>query len=89
MNESASGKNGTDIALVVEAMDLIHGGEVQTICIVSSDSDFTALAMRIARAGLDPVGIGKRQTPAHISQPLDSNLQTKNHSMQASNRQMQ
>ena len=58
-----SGKNATDIALVIEAMDLLHSGGVDGFCIVSSDSDYTRLAIRIREAGMFVMGIGRPDTP--------------------------
>ncbi len=57
------GKNSSDIALVIDAMDLLHSGRFQGFVLVSSDSDFTRLASRIREEGLDVFGIGKQQTP--------------------------
>ncbi len=57
------GKNSTDIALVIDAMDLLHKEDVDIFCLVSSDSDFTTLATRIRESGLQVIGIGKSQTP--------------------------
>ena len=59
----AVGKNATDIALIIEAMDLLHGGTVGGFCIVSSDSDYTRLAMRIREQGLFVMGVGRSNTP--------------------------
>lgn len=59
----ASGKNATDSALIIEAMDLLHAGTVGGFCIVSSDSDYTRLAMRIREQGLFVMGIGRFDTP--------------------------
>lgn len=56
---ASSGKNATDIALVIDAMDILYDGNVGGFCIVSSDSDFTHLARRIRRNGLIVIGIGK------------------------------
>ena len=56
-------KNATDIALVVDAMDLMHGGAINGFCIASSDSDYTRLAMRIREQGLFVMGIGRANTP--------------------------
>lgn len=53
------GKNATDIALVIEAMDLLHSGEYDGFCLVSSDSDFASLAVRIRKSGLSVYGFGK------------------------------
>jgi uncharacterized LabA/DUF88 family protein len=58
-----SGKNATDSALIIDAMDLLHGGRVDGFCLVSSDSDFTRLATRIREAGLVVYGFGERKTP--------------------------
>ena len=58
-----TGKNATDSALIIEAMDLLHGGTVSGFCIVSSDSDYTRLAMRIREQGLFVMGIGQAHTP--------------------------
>jgi uncharacterized LabA/DUF88 family protein len=57
-------KNATDIALVIDAMDLLHSGTVDGFCIVSSDSDFTLLAQRIRESGLLVLGYGESKTPA-------------------------
>ena len=57
-------KNATDIALVIDAMDLLHSGTVDGFCIVSSDSDFTLLAQRIRESGLLVLGYGEAKTPA-------------------------
>jgi uncharacterized LabA/DUF88 family protein len=56
------GKNASDIALVMDAMDLLHHGCVDGFCIVSSDSDYTGLAARIQEAGLPVFGFGQRET---------------------------
>ena len=58
-----SGKNATDMALIIEAMDLLHSGTVDGFCIVSSDSDYTRLAIRIREAGMFVMGIGRSTTP--------------------------
>ena len=65
------GKNSTDIALVIEAMDLLHGGTVGGFCIVSSDSDYTKLATRIREQGLFVMGIGKKNTPESFIKACD------------------
>ena len=57
------GKNSSDIALVIDAMDLLHSGRFDGFVLVSSDSDFTRLASRIREQGLDVYGIGQRKTP--------------------------
>jgi uncharacterized LabA/DUF88 family protein len=58
-----SGKNATDSALIIDAMDVLHAGSVNGFCLVSSDSDFTRLATRIREAGLVVYGFGERKTP--------------------------
>ena len=58
-----AGKNATDSALIIDAMDLLHSGTIGGFCIVSSDSDFTRLATRIREQGLFVMGIGKPETP--------------------------
>lgn len=57
------GKNSSDIALVIDAMDLMHTGRFNGFVLVSSDSDFTRLASRIREQGLDVYGIGQQKTP--------------------------
>lgn len=57
------GKNSSDIALVIDGMDLMHSGRVDAFCLVSSDSDFTRLASRIREQGLPVFGIGQKKTP--------------------------
>ena len=57
------GKNSSDIALVIDAMDLMHSGRFDGFVLVSSDSDFTRLAGRLREQGLQVFGIGKRKTP--------------------------
>jgi len=57
------GKNASDIALVIDAMDLLHAGRFDGFALVSSDSDFTRLASRIREQGLDVYGFGQRKTP--------------------------
>lgn len=57
------GKNATDSALIIDAMDLLHGGTVDGFCLISSDSDFTRLATRIREAGLAVYGFGEEKTP--------------------------
>ena len=58
-----TGKNATDSALIIDAMDLLHSGDLNGFCLVSSDSDFTRLATRIREAGLVVYGFGERKTP--------------------------
>ncbi|AVP97449.1 Maebl [Ahniella affigens] len=58
-----TGKNATDSALIIDAMDLLHGGRLGGFCLVSSDSDFTRLATRIRESGLVVYGFGEKKTP--------------------------
>lgn len=58
-----SGKNATDSALIIDAMDLLYTGKFNGFFLVSSDSDFTKLATRIRESGLEVIGIGRRKTP--------------------------
>ena len=57
------GKNSSDSALIIDAMDILYSGRVDGFCIVSSDSDFTRLATRLREAGMKVFGIGERKTP--------------------------
>jgi uncharacterized LabA/DUF88 family protein len=57
------GKNATDSALIIDAMDILHSDAVDGFCLVSSDSDFTRLATRIREAGLAVYGFGEKKTP--------------------------
>jgi len=57
------GKNATDSAMIIDAMDILYSGKVNGFCIVSSDSDFTRLATRIREAGIQVIGIGEKKTP--------------------------
>ena len=58
-----SGKNATDAAMVIDAMDLLYSDRFDAFCLVSSDSDFTRLAARIRESGLTVYGFGERKTP--------------------------
>jgi len=58
-----SGKNATDSAMIIDAMDILYTGQVDGFCIVSSDSDFTRLATRLREAGMKVIGIGEKKTP--------------------------
>src|SRR5688572_5414871 len=58
-----TGKNSSDSALIIDAMDILYTGRVDGFCIVSSDSDFTRLATRLREAGMKVFGIGERKTP--------------------------
>ena len=58
-----TGKNSTDSAMIIDAMDILYSGQVDGFCIVSSDSDFTRLAARLRESGMIVVGMGERKTP--------------------------
>ncbi|MFP5079718.1 NYN domain-containing protein [Pedobacter sp. JCM 36344] len=60
----SSGKNSSDSALIIDAMDILYTGNVDGFCIVSSDSDFTRLATRLREAGMKVIGIGEKKTLA-------------------------
>ncbi|MCX7566082.1 NYN domain-containing protein [Sulfitobacter sp. F26169L] len=60
---NTKGKNASDIGLVIDAMDILHGGRFDGFVLVSSDSDFTALANRLRENGLMVIGIGEKKTP--------------------------
>ncbi|NNL19417.1 MAG: NYN domain-containing protein [Boseongicola sp.] len=60
---NTTGKNASDIGLVIDAMDILHGGRLDGFVLVSSDSDFTRLASRIREHGLDVFGMGERKAP--------------------------
>jgi len=61
---NTTGKNSSDIALVIDAMDILHTGRFDGFVLISSDSDFTRLASRIREQGVDVYGIGQQKTPA-------------------------
>ncbi len=58
-----SGKNATDSAMIIDAMDILHSQKVDGFCLVSSDSDFTRLAIRLRESGMLVIGIGEKKTP--------------------------
>ncbi|VAW22803.1 Maebl [hydrothermal vent metagenome] len=58
-----SGKNATDSAMIIDAMDILHSQKVDGFCLVSSDSDFTRLATRLRESGMVVIGIGEKKTP--------------------------
>ncbi len=58
-----SGKNSTDAALIIDAMDLLYAGRLNGFCLVSSDSDFTRLATRLRESGMTVMGFGEKKTP--------------------------
>jgi len=72
------GKNSSDIALVIDAMDLLHSGRFDGFCLVSSDSDFTRLASRLREQGADVYGFGTRKTPESFRQACRRFVYTEN-----------
>ncbi len=73
-----TGKNATDAAMVIDAMDLLYSGRLDGFCIVSSDSDFTRLAARIRESGLIVYGFGERKTPKPFVAACDKFIYTDN-----------
>lgn len=73
-----TGKNATDSALIIDAMDLLHSGRIDGFCIVSSDSDFTRLATRVREHGLFVMGIGEPKTPKAFVNACDVFVHTTN-----------
>jgi len=71
-----SGKNATDSAMIIDAMDLLYSGRFDGFCIVSSDSDFTRLAARIRESGLIVYGFGERKTPEPFVAACDKFIYT-------------
>lgn len=72
------GKNATDSALIIDAMDILNSHQVRGFCIVSSDSDYTRLATRIREDGLLVIGVGKRMTPQAFVKACDVFIVTEN-----------
>ena len=60
---NTTGKNATDSALIIDAMDILYAGNVEGFCIVSSDGDFTRLASRLRESGMEVIGMGESKTP--------------------------
>ena len=58
-----TGKNSTDSAMIIDAMDILYSNKVNGFCLVSSDSDFTRLATRLRETGMQVIGIGEKKTP--------------------------
>jgi uncharacterized LabA/DUF88 family protein len=73
-----SGKNASDIALTIDAMDLLHSGRLDGFCLVSSDSDFTRLASRLREQGLEVYGFGEQKTPESFRQACHRFIYTEN-----------
>lgn len=74
--QASSGKNASDSAMIIEAMDLLYNRKLDGFCIVSSDSDFTRLAARIREAGLTVLGFGEDKTPKAFVQACDRFIYT-------------
>ena len=68
---NTTGKNSSDSALIIDAMDLLHEERYQCVCIVSSDSDFTRLAARLRESEIYVVGMGEQMTPASFRSACD------------------
>lgn len=66
------GKNATDSAMIIDAMDILYSGNVEGFCIVSSDSDFTKLAQRLREDGMFVLGMGERKTPTPFVKACDA-----------------
>lgn len=73
-----TGKNSTDIGLVIDAMDMLHAGRLDGFCLVSSDSDFTQLAARLRESGFDVYGFGEQKTPESFRQACRRFIYTEN-----------
>lgn len=69
-------KNSTDTALIIDAMDILHDDLVDIFCIVSSDSDYTKLAMRIRKSGKFVIGVGRKDTPISFRNACDKFIDT-------------
>jgi uncharacterized protein (TIGR00288 family) len=70
-NAFTKGKNSTDSALIIDAMDLLYADNVEAFAIVSSDSDFTSLAMRLRESGKTVYGLGRQRTPQSLQNACD------------------
>lgn len=76
--QNTVGKNATDSALIIDAMDILYSGNVEGFCIVSSDSDYTRLATRIRETGFFVMGIGNRNTPRSLVNACELFVYTNN-----------
>jgi len=72
------GKNATDSAMIIDAMDILHSSVVDGFCLVSSDSDYTRLATRIRESGIFVMGIGEKKTPKPFVNACDVFVYTEN-----------
>lgn len=66
-----TGKNSTDSAMIIDAMDILYSGRVNGFCLITSDSDFTRLATRLREAGMKVLGIGEKKTPVSFISACD------------------
>jgi NYN domain/OST-HTH/LOTUS domain len=73
-----TGKNSTDTAMIIDAMDLLYSDKFDGFCIVSSDSDFTRLALRLRESGLTVYGFGEKKTPKSFVSACDKFIFTEN-----------
>lgn len=73
-----TGKDATDMGLIIDAMDLLYSGALDGFCIISSDSDFTPLASRIRESGLVVYGVGRKQTPEAFRKACDKFIYVEN-----------
>ena len=74
-NAFTTGKNSTDSALIIDAMDLLYAGNVEAFALVTSDSDFTSLALRLRESGKTVYGLGRKRTPASLQNACDKFIQ--------------
>jgi hypothetical protein len=72
------GKNATDSAMIIDAMDMLYSGTVESFCLVSSDSDYTRLATRIREKGFFVMGVGQKKTPRAFVNACDVFVYTEN-----------
>jgi hypothetical protein len=72
------GKNATDSAMIIDAMDLLHSNDVEGFCIVASDSDYTRLAIRIREEGLFVIGVGEQKTPEAFTNACNQFIYSEN-----------
>ncbi len=86
------GKNATDSAMIIDAMDILYSGHINGFCLATSDSDFTRLAMRLRESGMFVVGMGESKTPEAFQSACDrfllldylANVETKSHTSKKS-----
>ena len=69
---NTNGKNSTDSAMIIDAMDILYSGHVEGFCLVSSDSDFTKLAQRLRESGMYVLGMGEQKTPSSFRVACDA-----------------